>query len=987
MNYKLHIKSVVSLFVFLGLGNSLFAQNSNFSQNAINLTALKYDLRNGLMNNNITKGALDENDGLWLVSDLGLSFFDGKHSIHYTSNDSLFHIRSAEIDDIVILDKKVYLAHRKGIDVIDIHSKVSRPLVSTSSDTNILNLFSTSSKLLMAIGEDGFIRNVFNQDQRKIPFESRLYFVTEIQNGLILVSDNHNSYAVFDSKDLSLVKTFKSNRSTTQYSFGISYSPKLGILNYTTGGVLSVDVDEERENQTPLDLVNIKSVHSITENQQIVLQNLNTLYLITNGKNSTINIDIPSYLKINDILISKQGTVIILYAKGLLVFNLPREFINIIDEPRSLSNESIITRRALLELEDKNILITSYSRLQVYNPKSQKTKSIDDRTLLFVDGYLEGNTLVFGTDGGGLILYDLSSSKFVRKRFIQDAESEHIYTAYKNHEGKILLGYGINPPNVKSPYLLEVDPNTYSYRRIPLFDDTIPETQRVVNKISQDSRKHYWISTFAGLFELDSDFREIGRYHLNAPNADKQITTDRVNMVYHDSDSTLWAATNNGIVKINTKQKKVIDGGNANLILPGKRITAILSDDNRNLWMGTFRGLSYYNTSKEYSYRFYQEDGFPEDEFNYYSYLKASTKMIYMGGVNGVVEIDPSKFEDNIKSTNLRVSYIIKENSDGKKLIQYHHNELKKITLTSSLDILNIYFSIPEYINTGYSIYYYSLDPEAKIWIEEPSGIIRLWNLPNGEYSIHLKGIDPNGRELIEKLNFNILVRQPFYLSNTFQYLLILAGMVVIAVFIVLRYLQMQEIRRVRSNLLNDIHDELGSVLTKTAMKAELMSTKYHAMNDDLLMIQRYCREGVQSLRNLLWSISSDTYTTSDFQDRVTDWLTFLFHETNFEFSFNNQIPDEFFTTSIFSRRQILSIVKELATNTLKHSNGNHFFITLGKRGQKYVLNVFDNGTNDKETVNFSGYGLKSVQSRVHEIRGELMFDIKHDGFKTEIIF
>jgi len=966
----------------------VIAQNLTSTSDQIKISAVTYDIRSGLISNNITNGVVDEFDGLWLVSDFGLTFFDGKHSINYSPSDSLFFIRDQRISDLVIKNDELYVAHGKGVDIISTTSKKSRPFKSGDEFSSIQEMIVTSKGDVFAISQFGILYNLSEGTQQEIPIDGRQFFLTEIDNNRLLITNNLRTYVLFDAVNFNIIKLFDVDRAFDEYSFGIKHSEEIGTVNFLSSGMVWVDVESEKEYIGSFKTPNIKFIHPISDSQFLVLRDQNNLSLYTaGGEVIDLDLGLPQNLHINELLVTKQGTIIILYSKGILAFSMPMSFINVINESITQSNGENITRRAIIELPDESLIMTSYQALQQYNPKTKVATVIDRRNLLVVDGYYDNGSLVLGTDGKGLIYYDLKTKNIDTKRFLPNSESEHIYSVYKNHVGNVMLGFGINPPNVKSPYLMEFNPNTNSRRPIILFDKTVPEYNRVVNKISQDVRKHYWICTNAGLYELDQNFKVLNRYHKDAPDSYKKVNSDRFNMVNHDTDSTLWAATNSGIVRIHTIKNQIIDGSSTAPILSGKRITTILDDSKNNLWIATFRGLSHYNTQSGKTLRFYQEDGFPEDEYNYYSYLKSSSNLFYLGGATGVVEFDPAKFNEDLSESELRVAYVVKENRDGKFLIDLSDPLFKNITLTSNFDILNIHFSFSEYINPSYSNYYYTLDINSNEWIEEPGGVVRLWNLPDGDFQIYLKGVDPNGREIIKPLGFKVTVKQPFYMSTLFRFLLIMTGIVIVAVFVLFRYLQTQEIRKIRSNLLNDIHDELGSVLTKTAMKAEVMSSKYEPLNEDLLLIQRYCREGVQSLRNLLWSISSDTYSTVDFQDRVSEWLNFYFYDTPFEFSFTNHIPEENFTMSIFSRRQILSIVKELATNTLKHSNGDHFYLTLDKKGHKYQLMVFDNGTSEKQTVEFSGYGLKSIQARVNQLKGELTFDIQSNGFKTEIIF
>jgi signal transduction histidine kinase len=214
---------------------------------------------------------------------------------------------------------------------------------------------------------------------------------------------------------------------------------------------------------------------------------------------------------------------------------------------------------------------------------------------------------------------------------------------------------------------------------------------------------------------------------------------------------------------------------------------------------------------------------------------------------------------------------------------------------------------------------------------------------------------------------------------------LLIIGIIIVILF--QRNHEYKAIRSIKKHMLNDIHDEVGSILTKTAMKAEVLNLKMGNQVKDLQDIQQYSREAIQSLRNLLWSISSENMATTDFQDRVNDWLQFIFADTGYEFHFNNLIPENRFTNNVTVRRNIVLIIKELAHNCLKHAHGDQFNITLNMKENKYQLVVTDNGKNENNEILSKGYGLKSIESRVTQIKGKVIFQKTIEGFKTEIIF
>ncbi len=683
------------------------------------------------------------------------------------------------------------------------------------------------------------------------------------------------------------------------------------------------------------------------------------------------------------LLIDNNGAAVLLTNTGIYCFKLPLRFQTLVPDGMLSDQRMVMVRRAMLELPNSNIALFSYRGIQEYNPASGATKIMSINPLVFYTAVLDGTTIWIGTDGKGLFKYNYVSKKIEPAiRTDLGLSAEHIFSICKEPDGKLLLGYFI-------PFgLREYDPVTYKMTEINFTYGNIVPAQSRISHISRDETGHYWIATDKGLFELDSAKRFLFRYDASANTVNQRLPANGVNYCCHISAAQVWLATDNGIVLLNKQSRRIEQSLGVKENLAGEKCISISEDRRHRLWITSYKGLSCLVPVTGRVYNFYKEDGLPDDEYNYMASLQSTTGMLYFGGLNGVVKIDPDKWNDIGTNPSLHFLLLQKEGEKGELELISEESGMKGLKILRSKEVVEFRFGFCEFINPGYCKYWYRIKGLSETWTAlGNTGHLRLWNLPAGNYTVQIRGDNAKGVSAEKFLELPLTVVLPFYQTSFFKFIIVLIVIAVIFLFLWQRYRDQKAIRNIKAGMLNDIHDEVGSILTKTAMKAELLNLKFGNEVKELQEIQQYSREAIQSLRNLLWSISSEKMSTQEFEDRIHDWLHFLFSDTGYKVQFKNKIPDASFIDSVEVRRNIILIIKELAHNTLKHATGDEFNIVLDKSGRKYLCVISDNGKNSDSDINFSGYGLKSIENRVKIIGGSVTFQKNTEGFKTKIIF
>jgi two-component system sensor histidine kinase DesK len=176
-----------------------------------------------------------------------------------------------------------------------------------------------------------------------------------------------------------------------------------------------------------------------------------------------------------------------------------------------------------------------------------------------------------------------------------------------------------------------------------------------------------------------------------------------------------------------------------------------------------------------------------------------------------------------------------------------------------------------------------------------------------------------------------------------------------------------------------------GHALSSIALKAQL-ADKLLSKNEITLAQQE-----VKALATLSQSLLSDIrYAVSDIKhlslsDEIAKNIALL-EENGFETTFDVAKQLENTLTSM-EESQLSLIVKELTTNTLRHSKGKSVTLTIKHFETAIILKYFDYGRENAQHSFIEGNGLTGIRERANTIGAEVVFSTSPDcAFHCELI-
>lgn len=285
----------------------------------------------------------------------------------------------------------------------------------------------------------------------------------------------------------------------------------------------------------------------------------------------------------------------------------------------------------------------------------------------------------------------------------------------------------------------------------------------------------YYIGTQNGLFINNKKFEQFN---------------ERITELITTKDSILWVGTNsNGVFGI--KNKKLVfriteaDG------LTGNNIKSMYANGN-DIWIGTFNGLNKYNRLTKKITTYTTDDGLPSDIINAI-YVENNT--LWLGTNIGLVSFDEQKVS---KTTFCNIDLVSIESSThtlnaNALILPYYENNIRfvhnGISLKSEKGVL----------------FKYKMDGVDSTWSETTTGIVNYPSLPYGTFKFRIYALNKFGEKSPE-LAYNILVKKPFWLTTIFLLLVALTSIGLVAFFTYKYVQRIKKRNEEKTRFLNEIH-------------------------------------------------------------------------------------------------------------------------------------------------------------------------------------
>ncbi|MBX2964898.1 MAG: hypothetical protein KF845_02045 [Cyclobacteriaceae bacterium] len=622
-------------------------------------------------------------------------------------------------------------------------------------------------------------------------------------------------------------------------------------------------------------------------------------------------------------------------------------------------------------------LKTGFATRYVHEPT--KAGSIAHNAVIAIDGDKHGRIWV-GLEGGGVAIYDPQKNWFDHLQYKSNkteilnnaisgllVDDELVWiTAYRtpltvyNMETKKYLHF-----NADSLWRMGI--SFHSVRRIRKFEENIlfetnygtvifDKQKQVFQKLSRGDEQVYVVFVDDGAEAFGSSDKEV-QLLLSG----NQIYAAE----YRPGDSL--------------KTKLLYDGSRH-----AYQFNDLVMDKNRTLWITTNENLVRYNTINKQERIF---DDTQELDISGVKYGMETDRQgrIYIKSNNGLVWFDPMKMNENedeaveVKFTSFKIFNhdvpIGFDSTVNRSRLDQHIAYTPKVRIRPSENFFGFGFSALYFEGLKKINYRYRLKGFNDDWVENgTTNFVSFTGLNPGRYTLEVTGTTNPQKWYSKITTIEIEVLPPFW--RTWWFITAVVVLVAVSLYGTHQYRvnQKLQVERLRTKIASDLHDEVGSSLTRISIYSDLLNSgvEERQKHDYLKSIQETSREVVGTMSDIVWSIDNRSDKLGDLLLRMKDFASQLLSPRNIEFEFITHFRDDSIILSPRLKQNLYLIFKEALHNIVKHAQAKRVRINIGNNSSGFIMRIKDDGIGLKDSTNTTGNGLRNMQKRAKDIGAQV---------------
>jgi signal transduction histidine kinase/ligand-binding sensor domain-containing protein len=460
-----------------------------------------------------------------------------------------------------------------------------------------------------------------------------------------------------------------------------------------------------------------------------------------------------------------------------------------------------------------------------------------------------------------------------------------------------------------------------------------------------------------------------------------------------EDNTFVWAATNLGLLQIHkqTNQNRFFTMNDG---LPGLNISNLVLDKQQGLWMNINGKLVYYKNGKAST--FSKADGASETIATDGSSALDANGALWVPAVDGLIVSRENATKPYSGKAGLYIDAIqINEKIDTTLRCALtgasQPDDIRKIVLPYEKSNLKINFLSMEYGDPENNFLEYQIIGADTSWIRTPNpGYARFLGVREGTYQLRIRAFNADGIPGSDIRTITVVIKPPFERSPLL-YLLVVLGAISI-VILIFQYLRMQERRMqaMRQQIADDLHDELGSVLTGILMFSDALRMKASIQQDQdavykLGRIGQNAQKTLNSFRDIVWSINPKYDRMEQLVFRMRAMISEASDASMINFVFAPQLQGyEQIKLNPQLRHNLFLVFSEAFNNALKYSKADKIEIIFKVIDQKITLEVHDDGVGFDMEAPASGNGLSNLHKRARTLKGVFKMESK-TGFGTHL--
>lgn len=518
-----------------------------------------------------------------------------------------------------------------------------------------------------------------------------------------------------------------------------------------------------------------------------------------------------------------------------------------------------------------------------------------------------------------------------------------------------------------------------------------------LDQVCVDAKNRLWAASRGGeLFVLMINPDKTGDYLELLKNYDKGLPSLAARSLVADRLGNIWVGTrNDGLycfriddrLDIRSIQHYTVKDG-----LSDNFINYLTCDNENNIWASNSSGVDKitYADNKIHIENITRNDNIYEQVFKTlvakdgiaWSYT-SSGKLIRIGKSHGLLPYVPS-----LLITGLKINNVPSDSLSGQPSFSYRQNSF------------SISVAAPSFYNEQQVKYSYLLEGSSNNQWSEPSfnSTFNFINLNPGKYDLKIKAAFPGNRYPDSVIGYTFIIRPPWWQTWWFRIIAALSVIGLLWAGIVIYYRNKLERQRInaekqqavekeRTRIATDIHDDLGSGLSRIRYLGEMVKLKTMQQQNilpDIEKIAVFSDEMVDKMNEIVWALNEKNDSLESIIAYTRSFAAEYLSNSNLMCTIN--LPDEIPYCIIKgeTRRNIFLSVKECLHNIVKHAGASEVTLTFFVNDY-LVIRIHDDGHGiNWENIRPFSNGILNLKQRMKDAGG--MIDFKNEKGTTVVL-
>ncbi|HEY4111546.1 sensor histidine kinase [Puia sp.] len=227
-------------------------------------------------------------------------------------------------------------------------------------------------------------------------------------------------------------------------------------------------------------------------------------------------------------------------------------------------------------------------------------------------------------------------------------------------------------------------------------------------------------------------------------------------------------------------------------------------------------------------------------------------------------------------------------------------------------------------------------------------------------------------------------------LKSRYQFYFILA--LLIAAFVVtgigIRNRKQRQLQKMRNNIADDLHDDIGSTLSSIRIINELAKAKSPEALPLLNSIGENTATIQENMSDIVWAVNPGNDHFENIVLRMNLFATEILDAKKIKLEFSSDESLNNVRLTMKQRKNLYLFFKEAVNNATKYSDAGQIVIRIVRSRHHVELSIEDDGKGFDASQQSAGNGLKSLKKRAEEINASYLIDSRlAEGTRVKMKF